>query len=67
MDGNKRATFLATGMFLYINGYRLTATQAEASITILAVAAGEVTEAGLAAWVRAHATRRSDATPVPPR
>jgi hypothetical protein len=28
VDGNERAAFLATGLFLHLNGYRLTATQA---------------------------------------
>ena len=26
VDGNKRAAFLATGLFLYLNGYRLNAS-----------------------------------------
>lgn len=64
VDGNKRAAFLATGLFLYLNGYRLTATQAEATITILAVAAGELTEGDLAAWLRAHASLRTTSNPV---
>lgn len=55
VDGNKRAAFLALGVFLRINGYRLTTTQVDATVTILALAAGELTEAQLAAWVRAHA------------
>ena len=44
--------FLAVGLFLAINGYRLTATQADATLTMLAVAAGEIDEAGLADWIR---------------
>ena len=31
VDGNKRAAFLATGLFLYLNGYRLNASQTEAT------------------------------------
>ena len=54
VDGNKRAAFLATGLFLYLNGYRLKATQAQATRTILSVAASELTEGDLAAWLRAH-------------
>lgn len=54
VDGNKRAAFLAVGMFLAVNGYRLHASQAEATLTVLAVAAGELQEAAFAAWLRAH-------------
>lgn len=58
VDGNKRAAFLATGLFLYLNGYRLNASQADATLTMLAVATGEITESEFAAWLRAHATAR---------
>ena len=52
VDGNKRAAFLAIGLFLMVNGFRLKATQAEATLTILDVAAGEIDEATLAQWIR---------------
>ena len=55
VDGNKRADFLAVGLFLYLNGYRLLATQADATLTMLAVASGDITEAAFAAWLRQHA------------
>jgi death on curing protein len=42
IDGNKRAAFLAVGMFLALNGYRLTASQADATLTMLAVAASQL-------------------------
>jgi death-on-curing protein len=58
VDGNKRVAFLAVGLFLALNGWRLVATQAEATLTMLAVAAGEIDEAALAHWIRAHAQRR---------
>jgi death on curing protein len=54
VDGNKRATFLAIGLFLAVNGKRLRAEQADAIHTILKLAAGELSEAELAAWIRAH-------------
>jgi len=54
VDGNKRAAFLGIGLFLYLNGYRLAASQAEATLTILALAAGELEEVELAAWIRKH-------------
>jgi death on curing protein len=54
VDGNKRAAFLAVGLFLYLNGYRLTASQADATRAVLALAAGEITEAEFAQWVRSN-------------
>ena len=57
VDGNKRAAFLAVGLFLRLNGYRLTATQADATVTMLGVAAGELHEEDFAAWVRTHSQR----------
>lgn len=58
VDGNKRAAFLAMGLFLYVNGHRLVASQAEATLTVLAVASSEWDEATLAAWLRTHTTPR---------
>ena len=58
VDGNKRAALLATGLFLYSNGYKLTATQADTTITMLGVAAGEVSEDAFAAWLRQHSAPR---------
>ena len=58
VDGNKRAAFLAVGLFLAFNGYRLTASQADATITMLAVAAGELDEPTFADWIRRHSVRR---------
>lgn len=52
VDGNKRAAFLAVGLFLGLNGYRLHTTQADATLTVLAVAAGEMDEAEFAQWIR---------------
>ena len=58
VDGNKRAAFLAVGLFLALNGWRLQCSQAEATLTILAVAAGEVSEEELARWLRHHIVAR---------
>lgn len=58
VDGNKRVAFLATGLFLALNGLRLGATQAEATLTMLALAAGELSEQEFAQWIRGHAHRR---------
>ena len=59
VDGNKRAALLATGLFLYINGYRLTASQADTTLTMLAVASGDLPEDTFAAWLRQHARPRT--------
>ena len=58
VDGNKQAAFLALGMFLALNGHRLRATQVDATLTMLAVAAGEISEKGLSQWIRDHMERR---------
>ena len=54
VDGNKRAAFLAVGLFLAVNGFRLRATQADATLTVMDVAAGVVDEAAFAQWIREH-------------
>lgn len=59
MDGNKRAAFLAVGLFFYLNSHRLTATPAEATLTMLAVAAGDMDETAFAGWLRAHTAPRA--------
>ena len=58
VDGNKRAAFLAVGLFLMVNGHRLVATQAEATMTMLALAAGHMDESALAQWIRRHIQSR---------
>ena len=58
VDGNKRAGFLAMGLFLFLNGRRLTATQAEATVTMLAVASGEIDETAFADWIRRNLAKR---------
>lgn len=58
VDGNKRAGFLTVGLFLALNGYRLDATQLDATRVVLTLAAGELDESQFAAWIRAHARRR---------
>jgi death on curing protein len=51
VDGNKRVSLLALVTFLGLNGVDFTADEAEAASIILALAAGEVDEEGLACWV----------------
>lgn len=58
IDGNKRAAFLAVGLFLALNGQRLVVPQAEATATVLALAASKITEEAFAAWLHTHTTHR---------
>lgn len=58
VDGNKRAAFLAVGLFLFLNGQRLATSQADATLTMLALAAGELEEPDFAAWIRSHLQNR---------
>jgi len=51
-DGNKRAAFLACATFLAINGHMLVASEADATLKMLALAASEIDEAVFAAWLR---------------
>lgn len=58
VDGNKRTAFLSVGLFLALNGYRLTANQVEATLTMFDVASGALDEAAFAAWLRRHCQTR---------
>src|SRR5690348_5602823 len=52
VDGNKRVAFLAMMVFLRTNGVRFAPDPAHATKIIIALAAGEVSEASLARWIR---------------
>jgi death-on-curing protein len=54
VDGNKRAAAVVSETFLVLNGYELTASDAELVVTFLALAAGELPEEELAQWFRHH-------------
>jgi death on curing protein len=54
LDGNKRTGFLAMFIFLARNGVELTATQAEASAAMLALAEGSIAEDQLVRWIEDH-------------
>jgi death on curing protein len=54
VDGNKRTALVTAGVFLLENGYELVAPEADAVVTILALAAGDLTEDALADWIRAN-------------
>ena len=54
VDGNKPTALVACRTFLLINGYEMAATREEKYEIFLALAAGELDEDKLAAWLRAH-------------
>jgi len=54
IDGNKRTGFMLAAGFLERNGYEFTASEADAALRTLALAAGEMTETGYAAWLEAN-------------
>ncbi len=54
IDGNKRIAAVVSETFLLLNGYRLTATDAELVVAFLELAAGNLTETDLADWFRQH-------------
>jgi len=58
VDGNKRTAFAAMVLFLSLNGMPLVADEAEAAITMLRMAAGELSDDEFIAWVRASAAPR---------
>jgi death-on-curing protein len=58
IDGNKRTAFVAVELFLALNGHDLVADDADCVLTMLAVAAGSLDEAGFAAWLRTHSRPR---------
>ncbi len=55
VDGNKRTGLLCLQAFLALNGYRFRPAQEDEVQIILALAAGEVEETGLARWIAANA------------
>ncbi|MCY7307686.1 MAG: type II toxin-antitoxin system death-on-curing family toxin [Rhodoferax sp.] len=54
IDGNKRTAFVAVELFLALNGSELIATDADAVLQMLALAAGQFTEADFAHWIRSN-------------
>lgn len=54
VDGNKRTAFAAADLFLYFNGLSVEAAQEDVIQFVLMVAAGEIDEAGAAAFFRDH-------------
>ncbi|MCB1778121.1 MAG: type II toxin-antitoxin system death-on-curing family toxin [Candidatus Competibacteraceae bacterium] len=52
VDGNKRTGFMAGYIFLARNNLQLTASESAAAQSVLALAAGDLTEEAFADWLR---------------
>jgi death-on-curing protein len=61
-DGNKRIAFMAMAVFLDLNGLELVAEEPDVVRVMLSLAAGDVAEEELAAWIADHV---SPASPTP--
>jgi death on curing protein len=55
VDGNKRTAYVALETFLVLNGCVFPVGDAEAAVVTLAMAAGDLSDEELTAWVRANA------------
>lgn len=61
-DGNKRTAFLAAVIFLALNGLDFVASEDEVVEKMLALAAGDLDEASLTAWIQSRVKPRRPAS-----
>jgi death-on-curing protein len=54
IDGNKRTAFVAVELFLALNGRELRASDEDCVLTMLKLAAGDLSEEAFADWLRVH-------------
>ena len=59
VDGNKRTAFLLAEGFLRLHGQCLLATDEQALVAMLQLAASDIDQDGFAAWLRQHAAAAS--------
>jgi death on curing protein len=57
VDGNKRTAWVLARLFLALNGVTIAFTPDDAIMTVLALAAGELSEDELADWFRGHVSQ----------
>lgn len=57
VDGNKRTGFVVGVLFLELNGYRFTASEADAAQAVLELAAGSIDEDSFCNFLRANVER----------
>ena len=58
IDGNKRTGFTIAVVFLELNGENFGASEVDATIQTLALAASELDEAGYAEWLKANCKQK---------
>lgn len=61
VDGNKRTAIVTAMLFLALNGRRMTADDGRLYLFTMSLAAGEIDEAGAAAFFRDHTAAASGA------
>jgi death-on-curing protein len=57
VDGNKRTAISASGLFLRVNGYRLTADNQQLQVFVLQCAQGLISLEQMAVWLESHSER----------
>jgi death on curing protein len=62
VDGNKRTAIVTAMLFLKLNGFEMTADDGTVYLFTMAVAAGEIDEAGAAAFFRDHSVPVGEST-----
>jgi death on curing protein len=58
VDGNKRTGFVIGVLFLELHGFDFTASEADATQAVMALASGTLDEAAFTAWLREKAKRK---------
>jgi death on curing protein len=58
IDGNKRTGFVIGVFFLELHGFDFTASEADATQAVMALASGTLDEAAFTAWLRLNAKRK---------
>src|SRR3546814_11614331 len=59
VDGNKRTALVVAETFLNLNGWELNADNAEVTALVMELAAGNLNEQDVAAWLRERLDRKS--------
>lgn len=54
VDGNKRTGFLASYIFLVLNGWELMASEIDAVTIVLALTEGKIEETTFSEWLKTH-------------
>ncbi len=57
VDGNKRTGFIALSRFMFINDYKLVATNAEVEKTMIAIAEKKLDLEGIQKWIKNHSEK----------